>query len=232
MSKLKLINILNFILLALIIAGDVLYIIFDSIYLKGITSALFVITGLINVIFVIRNTNEDKRFPIAMLVGLFFAFLGDIVLELHFITGAILFAVGHIFFFISYSFIEKFSFKDLISGAIIFVPSMLIIVLLPCFNFNGIVMEIVAVVYALIISIMVGKAVTNLIRNRSLKNLLIVIGSTLFFFSDLMLLFNVFSTIDSAVFGILCLATYYPAEFILAYSILYKNEKQKGVTND
>ena len=64
-------------------------------------------------------------------------------------------------------------------------------------------------------------------KEKSTLNLIILIGSVLFFLSDFMLLFNVFSSV-SAVFGILCLALYYPAEFLLAHSILHTMEK----TND
>ena len=62
-------------------------------------------------------------------------------------------------------------------------------------------MEVVCVFYALIISFMLGKAVSNIIRERNILNLLIVIGSFLFFFSDLMLLFDVFANV-SIIFDI------------------------------
>ncbi len=226
MKKEKIFNIINLMFFILISISNILLISFDKLFIKGITSGLFVLLGTINLVILLKTSYRDKRFPIIMLSGLFFAFLGDIVLELNFIGGAVLFAIGHILFFISYCFIEKFNFKDLIIGAIIFVASILLITLAPCFEFGNVLMEIVAVVYALIISLMLGKAITNLIRNRTILNLVIVIGSVLFFFSDLMLLFNVFGNISSVLFGILCLATYYPAEYLLAYSILESKDEE------
>ena len=213
----KLIIILNCILLALILAGDVLYIVFGDLWLKGLTSAFFVLLGVINLIYAIKNKSIKQKFSIILVIGLIFAMLGDIILNIHFISGAILFAVGHVFFFMSYCFLQKFSWKDLLFGAIIFIPSVLVITLVPIFDFGGVLMEIVCVMYALIISLMVGKAISNLIRERNLLNLIIVLGSVLFFFSDLMLLLDVFGNLP--VVGILCLATYYPAEFLLAHSI-------------
>ena len=112
----------------------------------------------------------------------------------------------------------------MIYSALIFVPSLLIILLVPIFDFGGITLQILCCVYAFVISIMVGKAIANFIKDKSALNLIILIGSVLFFFSDFMLLFNVFSDI-SRVFGILCLATYYPAENLLAYSILKHKNK-------
>ncbi len=212
------IYILNSIFLALILVGDICYINFGTTWLKGITSAMFVLLAVFNLVFAIKLKQCKTKFSVLLLIGLVFAMLGDILLEINFITGAILFAVGHVFFFISYMFLVKFSWLDLICGAVIFVPSVLFIVLAPIFNFS-VLMEIVCVVYAIIISLMVGKAVSNLIRQRNLLNLIIVIGSALFFFSDLMLLLNVFAGLPR-IADIFCLLTYYPAEFLLAHSII------------
>ncbi len=226
----KKINILNLIYLVAIIIGDIFYMIYDSIYIKATTSLLFVILGVINLIYILKDKPKYKLFSILMVVGLFFAFLGDVILDIKggFIYGAALFAVGHIFFFVSYCFIEKFNWKDLIAGVVIFIPSVLVITLVPIFEFDSLLMEMVCVVYALIISFMVGKAVSNLIREKSMLNIIILIGSCLFFFSDLMLLFNNFGHLPAV--GYLCLATYYPAEFLLAYSILKSNKSE--VAND
>lgn len=229
MDRKKLFYILNAILIALILAGDICYIVLGGLLFKALTSALFVLLGGANVVYLILQKEKDKRFPIIMLVGLFFAMLGDIVLNLHFIAGAILFAVGHVFYFVSYCFLAKFKPTDLIAGVCIFVPSCLLITLAPFFDFGGVMMEIICVVYALIISLMVGKAISNLIREKTLLNLLIVIGSCLFFFSDLMLLLNVFGNLPRVV-DILCLATYYPAECFLAHSLLHFKGERKEIS--
>lgn len=81
-------------------------------------------------------------------------------------------------------------------------------------------MEIVCIAYALIISLMVGKAISNYVQTKTKLSLVILVGSCLFYFSDFMLVFNVFADI-SEIFGVLCLSTYYPAEILLAYSILF-----------
>ena len=213
-------NILNILLILAVCIGDIFYIIFnDSLLIKSLTSAGFVIIGIINLIFVLNNKTSKKHFSIIMLVGLIFAMLGDIILELHFIMGAVLFAIGHIFYFIAYSYLLPFKWKDLIYGAMIFIPVTLFILLAPIFDFGGIVMELVCIIYAVIISCMVGKSISNYIQDKNLLHLIILIGSLLFMFSDFMLLLNVFANLPRIV-GILCLASYYPAECILAYSIL------------
>ncbi len=240
MNNKKYFLIANIILALLVLVGDACYIKFGELWLKGVTSAGFVIIGGINLAYLILNKNifdksqagfasiNKKRlslFPIIMLVGLVFAMAGDIVLNVHFIGGAVLFAIGHVFYFASYCFLSKFKWIDLLYGAIIFVPSVLFITLAPIFKFD-VLMEVVCVVYAIIISCMVGKAISNLVRERNLLNLLIVIGSALFFFSDLMLLLNVFASLPRVV-DILCLATYYPAQCLLAFSIFIYGEKKE-----
>jgi hypothetical protein len=68
---------------------------------------------------------------------------------------------------------------------------------------------------------MLGKAVANLIIEPIGVNILIAMGSFLFFFSDLMLVLNWFVgkwkwTANA------CMGTYYPALCILAFSMYYK----------
>ena len=79
---------------------------------------------------------------------------------------------------------------------------------------------LVCFVYALIISAMVGKAISNFIRERNLLNFILMVGAILFFISDLMLLLRWFMNLGEWA-GTLCLATYYPAECILAYATFH-----------
>ena len=214
---------LNILLAALIIIGDIFYITIGGLLTKSITSILFVTLGAVNLIFALKNKTNFKKFCIIMVVGLFFAMLGDILLEIEFVVGAALFAIGHIFYFIAYCTLQKFEAKNFIYSVCIFIPSALIILLVPIFDFGGIFMQMVCLIYALIISLMVGKAIANLVKEKTILNIIIVVGSCLFFFSDFMLLFNVFANVPR-IFGILCLATYYPAEILLAYSLNKTNK--------
>ncbi len=213
---------INLLFLLSIIILDIFYIIYGGLILKSITSFLFFALGIINLIFVIKLKTGKLKFSIFLLIGLFFAMLGDILLEINFIIGAIFFAIGHLLYFTAFCYLEKFKWKDLIYGMIIFIPSMLLILLYPNFNFDGILMESLCLIYAFVISFMVGKSISIFIDKKSIDRLIILVGTILFFFSDLMLLFNVFSEVNN-IFNILCLATYYPAEFLLAFSILFSN---------
>ncbi len=223
----KSVFILNIILSLAVVAGDVCYMLFGGLWLKSITSAGFVLIGIINLIYALQNRKTaNMKYTITMLIGLIFAMCGDIVLNVNFIGGAILFAVGHIFFFFAYTFIRKFEAPDIVIGICVFFVAAIVILFLPIFDFGGILMQIVCLVYALIISLMVGKAFANLAHKRDITNFIIIIGSVLFFFSDFMLLLDNFAGLG-AIAGILCLATYYPAECLLAHSIFQANNKKE-----
>ena len=214
----KNIFILNLILLALLLAGDVCYILLGGLWLKALTSLMFVVIGLINLIYALKVKKGNMKFAIILFIGLVFAMAGDIVLNIHFIGGAILFAVGHVFFYVAYNFIEKFKLIDLLYTACVFVPALAILLFVPILNYGSVLMQIICIFYTLVISFMVGKAISIYVRKKTLANLFVLLGSIFFFFSDAMLLFAQFSNV-SVAFGVLCLATYYPAEFMLAHSV-------------
>ena len=211
-------------MLVLIILADISFMRTGSLLDKSIASLMFVAVGLVNLIYLLKVKRVKRISTYIMFVGLCFACLGDVFLEIEFIIGAGLFALGHVFYFISYCGMIKLRWKDLLFSLLIAIPSLLLILCAPIFDFGANIMKIVCCVYAIIISFMVGKAVSNLVEKRSVLNLIVLIGSVLFFFSDLMLLFNIFADVGT-MFGALCLLTYYPAEFLLAYSILKHNKE-------
>jgi len=238
-KKNKLALFINAIFLYLIVFCDILFItrksfgvdILQSPYiLKTISSVLFVLCGLFNFVFWLKNKSKTNlKYMIFLFIGLVFAMLGDILLIDFFIVGAILFAIGHIFFTIAFITLSKFHWLDAVIGALIFAAALCLILPYPKFNFDG--MLPVVIVYALIISIMLGKAASNLrLKQNRWLNLTIFFGALLFFLSDLMLLFNVFASMPY-ILDILCLAFYYPAEFILAFSIYFSGIEEVDSLN-
>lgn len=209
----------NICLILAICVGNIFLIKGGPVLLKGSMSAGFVLMGALGLVYVLKNNLPNKKFAIVMVCGLFLAMLGDIFLEFNFIVGALFFAIGHVFFFVAYCNLIKFRWKDLLYSACVFVPAVLLINLAPVFDFGGITYRLLCSVYALIISLMVGKSISNFVQNKNLLTVMLMIGSALFCFSDIILLFNVFSSVSSS-FSFLCLATYYPAECVLGYSVL------------
>ena len=102
-------------------------------------------------------------------------------------------------------------------GISILVFSLAIILFTPFLKFENNFMQGVCCVYAIIISFMVGKAISNLLNEKNSASKIIAIGSILFFISDFMLMLDKFGGISVASY--LCLGTYYPAQFLLAFSL-------------
>ena len=224
----KSLKITNILLLLAIIIGDVLFVVLDyPLWIKAITSACFFVLGLINLLFAIKNKTQSLKFCIFMVIGLFFAMVADIVLEPAFIVGALIFALAHILYFVAYCFLIKFKWIDLLYSAVIFVPAVLFMMLAPFFDYGSTLMQIVCAIYALIISIMVGKSISNYVQQKSLLHLIIMIGSILFMLSDIMLLLDNFASLP-AIFGIFCVGLYYPAEFLLAFSLTKTPQQTKN----
>ena len=227
MKKQYLISII--ILSALVVLGDIVYMLDWKLWEKTFTSVCFALIGMVGMIYAIKTKSQFAKYSIYMFVGLTLAMLGDVIINIEFMSGAIIFAMGHVFYFIAYCHLIPFNWKNLIPSVIVFIPCASLILFVPIFNYGGVLMEIVCLFYALIISLMTGKAISMFLTEKSTSNILIALGSLLFCFSDLMLLFDQFSKAGDIVLY-LCLISYYPAQILLSYAIFNRcieNESEK-----
>ncbi|MBQ8431274.1 MAG: lysoplasmalogenase [Clostridia bacterium] len=185
--------------------------------LKCLCSGLFALLGLINLGVALRG-GERLPFFLGMAAGLVFAFLGDVLIGYDFIVGAGTFALGHICFVVAYCFLQRMQRLDVLLSGILFLGATAFLLFCPLLTFEVEIFKVVCVVYALIISTMLGKAVGNALRERTAVTVTVAVASALFFFSDLMLVFDWFigrwSWTDHA-----CMGTYYPALCLLALSM-------------
>ena len=194
--------------------------------LKCICSGGFTLTGLINLVYALVKKASSRKFYISMSLGLILAFLGDYFINGNFILGAAAFALGHVFFVVAYCFINKPGIADFIISGAIFLGSAAYLMFYPELDFGSPLFKAVCIVYSLIISAMLGKAVGNFIKNKTKTNALMALSGFLFFFSDLMLVLDWFigkwTWTDHA-----CMGTYYPALCFLALSMLLKTFSKK-----
>ena len=186
--------------------------------LKCACSIGFVLMGLTNVIYVYHLDGVDKGFCRLMLTGFVLAMLGDILIVFNFIVGAASFALGHIFFLLSYQRLKKYRKVDIGISALFFIGVGSFLLFCPLFDYSSPLIKGVCVVYAFVISAMLGKALGNLLHFKNAYAAAMAAGSILFFFSDLMLCFCRFSA-SSILTDYLCMGTYYPALCVLAFSI-------------
>lgn len=194
--------------------------------LKCICSGSFALLGILNLGYAIATKQSGKRFYVLMSLGLLLAFLGDVLIGYDFIVGAATFALGHICFVVAYCFLQKMQMLDCAVSGVLFLGCLIFLQFCPLLNFEVAIFRIVCIVYALIISTMLGKALGNFVREKNLVNGTIAGASFLFFFSDLMLVFDWFiglwSWTDHA-----CMGTYYPALCFLALA-MFLNTNRKG----
>ncbi len=217
----KSMKIFNAIALPFQVLMDIIYMLSHGIlWVKGLTSLVFVVIGLVNMLYVMKKGYDGGgRFKYFMLTALVLCLIADVILNIWFIIGAAIFAVGHVFYFISYLCLDRFTWKDLIYGACIAVVAIILLLTYP-FDFQGIFVVILA--YAIIISFMVGKAISLFISGKCSRvaRWLILVGSILFFLSDMALLFNIFGGMG-IVADRICLWTYYPAQGLLGLSVYF-----------
>lgn len=221
----KLFLTLNIILAAGVFTGNYFYLTEGGLLLKSLCSSGFALLGIINLIYTVIAKKKNVKFAVSMAVGLVLAMLGDIFLGFDFIVGASLFAGGHICYFIGQSFLQKVRVKDLAISAVIFLCAGSFILFCPLLTFDTPVMKWVCLAYAMIISLMVGKSISNVSNEKSVLTIVLAVGCVLFFFSDLMLVFDWFMN-GGRITGLLCMSTYYPAEIMLAWSVFLSANKE------
>lgn len=193
--------------------------------LKGITSGGFVVIGLINLIYAV-TAKCGIKYPSTMFLGLFTSMIGDVVLQYDFMIGAVIFALGHIFYFIAFCTLKPYANRDAAPSAILFIGAAALLTLAPIFDFGSSIMLYVCLFYALIISFMLGKAIANYLKERTAFYLVVVIGAALFFFSDLMLVLSIFGGAPK-IADTMCLFSYWPAQTLFAFTgFLHINQSE------
>jgi len=211
--------ILNVVFAALICGGNYLLLSPEQAGSKLFCSACFAAMGCLNAVFVLQNGGR-KGFAVVMTAGLLLAAAGDMRINQSFAAGAALFAAGHVCFWLSGCILERLRWQDVLLTACVFVPSAAYILFGKGLTFAPASTQWICLGYALVISLMTGKMLGNfLLRPRPFTGLLLA-GSLLFCFSDLMLMMGRFGS-GSGPFGLLCMATYYPAEILLAHGIFH-----------
>lgn len=190
--------------------------------MKGTTAGCFAALGLVNLAGALWTDPRKLAFPLMLAIGLVLAMLGDILLGRHFILGAGLFAAGHVMYAAAMYARQKFAWLDAIMSGVMLLIALAILDFTPNLIFSDPVMRPVCYAYAVIISLMAGKAVSAYLRERSLLNGLLALGSLMFYFSDVMLLLAWFAGAGDWA-DTLCLYTYFPGQGILAHAIYHHN---------
>lgn len=218
---------INSFLFVVLLLGTIVYQIVGGKVVQLSTSSIFVLMGIVNLIFAVKLHKKNHKFYFSMAIALALCMLGDAMLRIDFVMGAATFATGHLGFLVSYYFLQKAKKWDFIIGGVLFGLVGSFICFCPLLVFSDAYMKWVSLAYAFIISMMVGKAVSNYMSDKKKSRLFMAIGSGMFFFSDFMLLCNWFMETGS-ITRKLCMMTYFPALGVIALGVLislHENEK-------
>lgn len=211
---------LNLLLLALALYGVVYYQQHGGLLLKGVTSAWFVLSGLVNMIIALKARVQKRAFPCLVALGLVMGLCADVLLGVKFLLGVGFFALGHVLYLAAFFVIDRPRLCDLaailpltalslffaLGTDLITIRQPLLKMLLPC--------------YAALLGCMLGKVVSMFFRQKNAFGLLTLLGCALFWFSDLMLAISMFGR-GGRVFSLLCTFTYWPGQSILAYALFH-----------
>lgn len=211
---------LNIVLAVLTVVLCFLYARQGGLQLKALTCSGFALLGIVNLWFCTRTRCPTLRFPVLLTLGLLVCMAGDIALNLHFLTGAAIFASGHVLYLAAYGVLTPFHPRDLLPALGIFGSCAALILLTPLFDFGSPLIRWVCLFYALVISCMLSKAIANYYHTSDRVTGILLLGSSLFFFSDVMLCLDFFSN-ASDIAGYLCLFTYFPGQCVLAHSLYH-----------
>ena len=217
MNRTRLKN-LNIVLMVCAMACLVYYDYAGGLWLKGVTSSWFVMLGCVN-LWAARK-QKPLRFYVLMVLGLFCGMCADVLLGKVFFAGVGVFALGHVWYLAAFYCLEKFSLRDLKIILPIAVVSIFCVTGTPWITVEDPVMRKLLLEYAVIISAMLGKSVSNLVCSPSHYRWLLMIGCILFWFSDMMLAVDMFGQ-PSRLTWILCSYSYWPAQSILAHSLYH-----------
>ena len=207
-------------ILLLVCAGACLicYDCFGGLWLKGVTSSWFVALGAVNVWAVRKLEPKNLRFFLLMLLGLVCGMCADVLLGITFYAGVGVFALGHVAYLIAFCLQERFARQDLVFILPLAIVSVYVAIGTPFIRVEDPLLSKLLIGYALIISAMLGKCLSNLRCCPSPSRRLMAIGCVLFWFSDLMLAIDMFGQ-PSRLTWILCSYSYWPAQNILAHSL-------------
>ncbi|MCR5267749.1 MAG: lysoplasmalogenase [Lachnospiraceae bacterium] len=195
----------------------------SAVILKGLASLMFVFIGYLG-----YSLTSDTLYTKMILLGLCFGALGDVLLNLRFLSekngqkifliGILAFLIGHILYLVALIPQSDHLVASLIIGVVLAAALLIFIFcklnVKPAFKVFG-------VFYIGAVVLMTTVAVGNLISAPSKNRLLYAIGAVLFTISDIVLIFNTFGKKSKFSLRITNLAFYYAGQLLIALSLFF-----------
>ena len=170
------------------------------------------------------NTKQLNKY---FVLGLFFSFLGDLLLlgtgEVYFIFGLLFFLIAHVFYIIMVlRLIPARKPKDFIMAG---VPFLLLFLVLMNVLFAGLgSMKIPVIIYAMTISFFGVVSLVLYLETKTKISLLLLVGVLIFISSDTILALNLFYKTQS-FYPLLIMMTYVLAQYLICRFVLKLNQQ-------
>ena len=198
-----------------------------GLWLKGVTSIWFCALGTVNLVYAHKTGLKKRGILYIMEAALVMGACADVLLGIEFMVGVALFALGHVIYMAAFFTMEKPRKKDLLFILPLAVFAIFCVTGTPFIQVEDPFMEKMLLAYAVIISCMTGKALSNLQMSHKTSCRIIAVAGVLFLFSDLMLAVDMFG-VASRLTWVLCSYTYWPAQNLLAHSMYHiANESEE-----
>lgn len=197
-----------------------------GLWLKGVTSLWFCALGTVNLVYAHKAGLEKRGILYIMEAALVMGACADVLLGIEFMVGVALFALGHVIYMAAFFTMEKPRRKDLLFILPLAVFAIFCVTGTPFIQVEDTFMEKMLLAYAVIISCMTGKALSNLQLSKKTSRRIIAVAGVLFLFSDLMLAVDMFGA-ASRLTWVLCSYTYWPAQNLLAHSMYHIANESK-----
>lgn len=170
-----------------------------------------------------------KRINKLFVAGLFFSFLGDVLLlgsgELYFILGLLFFLIAHVFYIIMV--VKLLKSTKLSQVLIASIPYLLIFYFLLNILYSGLRdMKIPVIVYAITITVLGISSLSLFLQNKTKTHLVLVFGVLIFIISDSVLALNMFYK-EQAIYPLLIISTYVIAQYLICRFVLLNEKKYK-----
>ena len=194
-----------------------------AVILKGCASVVLVIIGILA-----AQTCQDPAFAKKVVLGLCFGALGDILLNLRFLSktygqkiflaGIAVFFAGHIMYLIALIPLSDHLWISLAVGAVL--AALLLAYIFHKLNVKF-AFKIFGIFYLGAIVLMTAVAIGNVISVQDQMRILFAIGAVLFTVSDVVLIFNTFGDKTTFPRRIANLSCYYVAQLLIAMTIFF-----------
>lgn len=194
-----------------------------AVLLKGCASVMFVLLGYLGF-----QAASDASFAKLVFLGLCFGALGDVLLNLRFLSkahgqkifllGIAAFLTGHILYLLALIPLSDNLLICLIIGAL--VAAALLAYIFKTLSVK-IAFKIFGIFYIGAVVLMTAVAIGNFISLPDTNRILYAIGAVLFTISDVVLIFNTFGSATKFSMRIMNLSFYYAGQLMIALSLFF-----------